>query len=76
MVMRFTKMFLTICTLIFLVGFLSSTVSFQDSSSPLDLIKSRLKVVPLSDRVIVLTGNLLPGDDQILYESSFSESKR
>lgn len=63
--MRFTKMFLTMCMLIFLVGFLSVTFSFQDSSSPLDLIKSRIKVVPLSDRVIVLTGNLLPAGGYI-----------
>ncbi len=59
--MRFKKLLLTAFTLILLVGSLSAVDSFQASTSPLDLIKSRIKVVQLSERVIVLTGNLLPG---------------
>lgn len=70
MVMRFTKIILTICVLFLLMGLFSAADSFQDSSSPLDLIKSRLKVVSLSDRVIVLTGNLLPGGGYIIAINS------
>ncbi len=59
--MKLMKMFSAICLLILLSGSPFAADSQQGGLSSLDIIRSRITIVPLSERVIVLTGNLLPG---------------
>ncbi len=68
--MKFVKLLSAICMLILLTGSPFAAALQQDGTSPLDIIKSRITVVPLSERVIVLTGNLLPAGGYVIAINS------
>ena len=68
--MSYAKKFLIIFVLIFFVALLTAADVFQGVTDPLDLMRSRIKVEKLSDRVIVLTGNLLPGGGYVIAINS------
>jgi glyoxylase-like metal-dependent hydrolase (beta-lactamase superfamily II) len=68
--MKCKKSIFAICAVFLSVGIFAAAKASQNSSSPLDIIKSRIKVVSLSDNVIVLTGNLLPGGGYVIAINS------